>query len=374
TYNPDRLWNLCPVCDKPLLAEYDLERAAANLNRPDSQNKPGNIWRYHELLPVRNRTYQLTLGEGGTPLLEAKRLATELGLKHLYIKDEGNNPTGSFKARGLCVAVSRAWELGASALSIPSAGNAGGAMSAYAALAGLPAFVYLPQDVPVSFVMECRAFGASVNLVNGLIGDCGRASLEDSKMYGRFDLSTLKEPYRLEGKKTMGYEIAEYFNWQLPDVIIYPTGGGTGFIGMWKAFDELEKLGWINSHRPRMISVQAEGCAPVVRAFQEGVSEVRFWENAKTIADGLRVPSAIGDFLILEIMRKSDGRALSVSDEDMMNGAKVLGKKLGIFASPESGATVAALEKLLENRLIDPEERVVLFNTGSGYKYGHLWQ
>ncbi len=374
TFNPDRLMNLCPECGKPLFAEYDFQRISERLSPGELVNRQQNIWKYQEILPVRKASFRLSLGEGCTPLIGAKRLGASLGFSRLFIKDEGNNPTGSFKARGLCVAVSRALELGAAALSIPSAGNAAGAMSAYAALAGIPAFVYLPHDVPRSFVEECQALNATVHLVDGLISDCGRKSLEDTKAFNRFDMSTLKEPYRLEGKKTMGYELAEHFDWQLPDVIIYPTGGGTGFIGMWKAFDEMEKMGWIGSKRPKMVSVQAEGCAPVVRAYQEGAGEVIFWENARTVADGLRVPSAIGDFLILDILRKSDGTAVSVSDEEMMSGANLTGALQGMFVSPETGATVAALRKLKEQSWLDADERIVLFNTGSGYKYSHLWR
>jgi threonine synthase len=373
TFNPDRLWNVCPECHKPLLAEYDLGSVKTILSLDDLSSRNKTIWRFGEVLPVKNASSRLSLGEGCTPLVKAGRLGEVTGLKNLYIKDEGINPTGSFKARGLCVAVSRTLELGVTGLSIPSAGNAAGAMSAYAALAGLPANVYLPRDVPQSFLAECQGLGARVNLVEGLISACGKKSLEDSAKYGWFDLSTLKEPYRLEGKKTMGYEVAEQMDWVLPDIIIYPTGGGTGFIGMWKAFHEMEELGWIGSQRPRMVSVQAEGCAPMVKAYQTGQKEAEFWTDAKTIADGLRVPAAIGDFLILDIIRKSNGTALSVSDKEMMEGAKLLGRTQGLFVSPESGATVAAAMKLLDRKWISPSDRVVLFHTGSGYKYSHLW-
>ena len=257
---------------------------------------------------------------------------------------------------------------------ISSAGNAAGAMSAYAALAGVPAFVYMPEDVPKSFIAECKAFGARIFLVNGLITDCGKRAVEESRKYGRFDLSTLKEPYRVEGKKTMGYEIAEQLNWQLPDVIIYPTGGGTGLVGMWKAFEELEQLDWIGSKRPRMVAVQADGCAPIVKAFTEGKTHAEYWSGAKTIADGLRVPSAVADFLILETIKKSNGIALEVSDSEMIEGANLIGKTQGLFVSPETGATIIAMHKLRQAGWIDDNERVVLFNTGSGYKYSHLWE
>jgi threonine synthase len=296
------------------------------------------------------------------------------GIQAIYIKDEGMNPTGSFKARGLSVAVSRAVELAAVEFSIPSAGNAAGALSAYSAKAGKPAFVFMPRDVPLSFVVECRALGASVQLVDGLITDCARIAGEEASRFNRFDLSTLKEPYRLEGKKTMGYEIAEQLGWELPEVIIYPTGGGTGLVGLWKAFGEMEEMGWISEKRPRMVSVQATGCAPIVKAFREKRDHAEAWSGAKTIADGLRVPSAVGDFLILDILRKSHGIALDVSDEEMMKGAEMIGSNEGLFVSPESGATIMALIELNKRGWIQPGERTVLFNTGSGYKYSHLWK
>ncbi len=374
TCNPDKLWNVCPHCHKPLLAEYDLQAIKQAISPGDLVSREKNIWRFREVLPVKDPSHMLSLGEGCTPLIHAHQLEEATGLKQLFIKDEGINPTGSFKARGLCVAVSRARELGAAALSIPSAGNAAGAMCAYAAVGGSPAHVYLPQDVPHSFIAECRGLGATVNLVEGLISACGKKSLEDSRKFGWFDLSTLKEPYRLEGKKTMGYELAEQMGWTLPEVIIYPTGGGTGFIGMWKAFDEMEDLGWIGPQRPRMVSVQAEGCAPIVKAFRAGNKDAEMWTNARTIADGLRVPAAIGDFLILDIIRRSEGTALTVSDIDMMEGAGLLGRTQGLFASPESGATIAAIMKLRKEKWLSSTDRVVLFHTGSGYKYSHLWE
>lgn len=373
TYDADRLQNLCPECRRPLLARYDLDAVRQALPRDDLATRPASLWRYRELLPVRDSRHVLTLGEGFTPLVSAARLAREIDVENLFIKDEGNNPTGSFKARGLAVAVSRAYELGAVSLSIPSAGNAACAMSAYAALAGLDAHVYMPKDVPQPFIAECRALGAHVTLVDGVIIDCGRAAAKDAAAFGRFDMSTLKEPYRLEGKKTMGYEIAEQMSWTLPDVIIYPTGGGTGLVGMWKAFDEMQTLGWIDSKRPRMVTVQPEGCAPIVRAFEKDAEFAEPWENARTIADGLRVPAAVGDFLMLRVLRESRGTALAVSDRSMIDGANLIGRTQGMFVSPESGAALAAFLTLRGSSWIEKGETVVLYNTGSGAKYAHLW-
>ncbi len=374
TVDADRLWNLCPACQKPLLARYDLAAVGKTVSREDLRARPWNLWRYAEVLPVRDPKFRLSLGEGGTPLFPAARLGRKLDFPHLYIKDEGLNPTTSFKARGLSVAVSRAYELGVRAVSIPSAGNAAGAMSAYAALAGIESHVFMPKDVPHGFIAECRALGAQVTLVEGLITDCGKIAAEGVKKYGRFDVSTLKEPYRLEGKKTMGYEVAEQMDWQLPDVIIYPTGGGTGLVGMWKAFAEMEALGWIGTARPRMVTVQAENCAPMVRAFHAGKEFADPWKNARTAADGLRVPAAVGDFLILRALRESKGTAVAVSDAEMLRNANLMGQTQGIFASPEGGATLAAFRKLRETGWIADEEKVVLFNTGSGHKYAHLWK
>ncbi|MBN1641309.1 MAG: threonine synthase [Anaerolineae bacterium] len=369
----DRLANLCPACGKPLLARYDLAAAGAALPRDALAAREPGMWRYRELLPVREPRFRLSLGEGWTPLVRAARLEAAINCDQLYIKDEGLNPTGSFKARGLAVALSRAKELGVSAVSIPSAGNAAGAMSAYAALAGIEAHVYMPRDVPHTFVAECRALGAQVTLVDGLITDCGRAAAEGVRAHGRFDVSTLKEPYRLEGKKTMGYEVVEQLGWRVPDVIIYPTGGGTGLIGMWKAFDEMEALGWIGPGRPRMVTVQSEGCAPIVAAFHAGHEHAAPWEGAHTIADGLRVPAAVGDFLILRALRESGGTAVAVSDEEMMAAARLIGRTQGIFACPEGAATLAALQRLREEGWVAGGECVVLFNTGTGLKYAHLW-
>jgi len=367
-YEADTLQGMCSDCARPLLARYDLE-AARSLGRDALITDDPTMWRYRKLLPVRDDRHVMNLGEGFTPLLPANRLGEELGLRHLYIKDEGLNPTGSFKARGLSMAVSRAHELGVKEVVIPSAGNAAGAMSAYAARAGLPAHVFMPTDVPAPFRLECRALGAEVTLIEGLITDCGKAARKGIEEHGWFDLSTLKEPYRLEGKKTMGYELAEQFDWELPDVVVYPTGGGTGLIGMWKAFGELAELGWIGDHRPRMVAVQAEGCAPIPRAFQAGEEFATPWEGARTVAAGLRVPSAVGDFLMLRALRESNGVAVAVADEALVEAQIRLSSLEGTFACPEGGATLAALETLLEQGWVSPQERIVLFNTGTGLKY-----
>jgi len=373
TQDPDQIWNLCPECQKPLLARYDMQAARREFPREKLTGRPESLWRYAEMLPIKDPANRLDLGEGWTPLVHAKRLGESIGMTNLMLKDEGLNPTGSFKARGLSLAISKAHELGVKEVSIPSAGNAAGAMSAYAAKAGMKSHVFMPRDVPRPFISECKALGAEVTLVDGLITDCGRIAAEGVKKHGRFDVSTLKEPYRLEGKKTMGYEIAEQMDWQLPEVIIYPTGGGTGLIGMWKAFDEMEQLGWIDSKRPRMVSVQSTGCAPMVRAYAEGTEFATPWENAKTIADGLRVPAAVGDFLILRAINESGGTALSIPDEDMMTAANLIGKTQGIFPAPEGGAVLAACQKLLADGWVKADEKVVLFITGSGHKYEHLW-
>jgi threonine synthase len=373
-YDPDRRWHLCPRCGKPLLVRYDLEAAARKVAPSEFGRRAPTMWRYRELLPVRDPSFELTLGEGWSPLAHAHRLGRELGFEHLYIKDESLNPTGSFKARGLGMAISRASELGVRAVSIPSAGNAAGAMSAYAALAGMEAHVYMPTDVPLPFVAECRALGAQVTLVEGLITDCGKRAAREGQERGWYDMSTLKEPYRLEGKKTMGYELAEQFGWTLPDVVIYPTGGGTGLIGMWKAFDEMETMGWIGARRPRMVTVQSEGCAPMVKAFQEGSEFAEPWPDAATLADGLRVPAAVGDFLILRALRESGGTAVAVPDEKMMAAARLIGRTQGMFTCPEGGATLAAFQRLRQQGWIGDDESVVLFNTGTGLKYAHLWK
>ena len=372
-YDAEKIWNLCPECHKPLLARYDMDSVAKRMTKETILEREPNLWRYREMLPVNNPENILCLGEGFTPLMHAAKLTENSGFKNLYIKDEGINPTGSFKVRGLSVAISKAKELGIQSLSIPSAGNAAGAMCAYAALAGMSAHVFMPRDVPRPFIAECLGLGGEVTLVDGLITDCGKIAAEELRRYDRFDVSTLKEPYRLEGKKTMGYELAEQMDWTLPDVIIYPTGGGTGLIGMWKAFAEMTELGWIQGKLPRMVSVQAEGCAPMVRAFDNGTEFAEPWQNARTIADGLRVPGAVGDFLILRALRESNGTAVAVSDDEIMEATLEIGKKQGIFSSPEGGATWIACQKLLDRGWIGADESVVLFITGSGHKYFHLW-
>jgi threonine synthase len=367
-FDPAELHNLSPA-GAPLFPRYDLAAAKNSFNRNDVAAGPPNLWRYGPLLPVKDPTAAVCLGEGFTPLLQARTIGAELGMERLLIKEEGLNPTGSFKARGLVMAINCARERGVETVVIPSAGNAAGAMSAYAAAAGMRAVVFMPRDTPSDFVFECKGFGAEVHLVDGLITDCGRMVAERKEKEGWFDLSTFKEPYRVEGKKTMGYELAEQLGWRLPDVIVYPTGGGTGLVGMWKAFEEMEQLGWIGPKRPRMVSVQSEGCAPIIRAFEEGMEHARKWENAVTIASGLRVPAAVADFLILRAVRESGGTAVAVSDEAMLAASWQMARKEGVLPAPEGGATLAALYKLLEHGLIDREEEVVLFNTGSAYKY-----
>jgi len=362
------LLNLCS-CGSPLLVRYDLEKAKGALAKGSFDGRFASLWRYRELLPLQDDANLISLGEGYTPLLDAKNIAGELGLRRLWIKDEAQNPTGSFKDRGLSMAISRAKELGVKKAAIPSAGNAGGSFAAYAARAGIEAHVFMPRDTPMANQIEVKQYGAKLTLVDGLITDCGRIIAEKKAAEGWFDVSTLKEPYRVEGKKTMGYEIAEQLNWRLPDVIVYPTGGGTGLIGMWKAFEELEALGWIGSARPRMISVQASGCAPIVKAFNENKTNAEPWQNAQTVASGLRVPQAVGDFLMLQAIRESGGTALSVSDDDMLAEIPRVGKAEGIFFCPEGAACVAALRRLVENRFIKPADEVLIFNTASGLKY-----
>jgi len=366
------LINLCS-CGSPLLVRYDLKRLRQFLRPDQLAHCPATMWRYRELLPVEQLQDVISLGEGWTPLLSAPSLGKTFGLKKLWIKDESVNPTGSFKARGLSVAVSMAKVLGARKLAIPSAGNAAGALAAYAARGGLEAHIFMPLDSPLANRIECEIAGAQVSLVNGLISECGKQVAQRKEQEGWFDVSTLKEPYRVEGKKTLGLELAEQMGWRLPDVIIYPTGGGTGLIGMWKAFEEMEALGWIDSHRPRMVTVQASGCAPIVKAFQENKEHAEEWQGASTLASGLRVPKAIGDFLMLRILRQSQGTAVAVTDSEMMEDVRLMGAREGIFAAPEGAATVSALRRLLESGFVGPEQEVVLFNTGSGLKYQHLF-
>ena len=362
--------NLCRECGKPLLVRYDLERAAAAMRREDLVARSASLWRYREVLPVNDPASIVTFGEGWTPLLKADRLASALPLKlELYIKDEGQNPTQSFKARGMTAAISMAKELGIKEAAVPSAGNAAGAMAAYAARAGIEAHIFMPLDTPNANVVECRETGANVTLIDGLITDCGKMVAERKDEEGWFDVSTLKEPYRVEGKKTMGYELAEQLGWRLPDVILYPTGGGTGLIGMWKAFDEMETMGWIGPERPRMATVQSETCAPIVRAFHSGERFADEFENASTVASGLRVPKAIGDFLILDALRASGGTAVAVTDAELVAAVGEIGAAEGIFAAPEGGACLPALRSLIEHGQVKEGETVVMFNTGSGIKY-----
>ena len=363
------LHNVCTSCGKPLLARYDLDKAARTLTRESLRTRAADMWRYREVMPVSDDANIVTLGEGWTPLLPARSLAAALGIDDVFIKDESLNPTQSFKARGMSAAVSMARELGVKKVAAPSAGNAGGALAAYAARAGMEAHIFVPRDTPRANVVECEQLGAHVTLVDGLITDCGAevARLKDAE--GWFDVSTLKEPYRVEGKKTLGYELAEQLEWTLPDVIVYPTGGGTGLVGMWKAFDEMERLGWIGSARPRMISVQSASCAPIVRAFEKGERFAEMFPDASTVASGLRVPKAIGDFMILDAVRASGGVAVSVTDKELLAAVREIGAAEGVFASPEGAACLPALRKLRSRGMIDRRERVVIFNTGAGIKY-----
>lgn len=368
-YEARKPWNLCE-CGGPLLVRYDLARIRESWSLDSFVSAPNSMWRYAPLLPVEHEASIITLGEGMTPLLQARRTGARIGSSDLLIKDEGLNPTGSFKARGMSCAVSMCVELGLKKLAAPSAGNAASALAAYAAAAGAEAHIFMPQDVPQANFVECKSYGARVTLVNGLISDCGKIVTERGPREGWFDLSTLKEPYRIEGKKTMGFEVAEQLGWELPDAIFYPTGGGVGMIGMWKAFEELEALGWIRrGKRPRMIAVQAEGCQPVVRAFETGADRSQFWERAATVASGLRVPKPLGDFLLLRIIRESSGTAVAIPDAEMIDAGIRLASEEGIFASPEGAACVAAAERLLRGGFLKRDDRIVIYNTGSGLKY-----
>lgn len=370
SFDKNRTQTYCSDCQAPLLAVYDLEEARLHLDRDEIKRRPAGMWRWRELLPVFEPQHIITLGEGDTPLLPLRRLGVELGLQSLYVKDESLNPTGSFKARGLSTAISRAKELGVQKVIIPTAGNAGGAMAAYAARGGLQSLIIMPRDTPLANIEESRITGATVILVDGLINDAARLAGVMAREEGWFDVSTFKEPYRVEGKKIMGYELAEVLNWELPDVIIYPTGGGTGLVGMCKAFDELEALGWLaNARRPRMVAVQAEGCAPVIKAFHAGAETCDFWNEAHTIASGLRVPKSFADRLILRSLRESSGTAVAVSDGAILAAQAHLAAMEGIFAAPEGAATVAGLQELVSQGWVHPDERIVLFNTASGLKY-----
>ena len=366
-YERDRRLNVCPApgCSGALFPRYHPWR----LERDAVRERPRTIWRWHEMMPVEDPANIISLGEGGTPLLSADRLAPRSGFADLWIKDESGNPTGSFKARGLSASVSRAKELGHTKIAIPTAGNAGGAAAAYAAKAGMECHVFMPEDTPPAFRLECERYGAKVTLVPGLIDDCGRIVAENAAREEWHVVSTLKEPYRVEGKKTMGYELAEDFGWELPDAIFCPTGGGTGLIGMWKAFEEMEEMGWIGPKRPKMFAVQAEGCAPIPKAFAEGKSVAETWPNAHTYASGLRVSKPFADYLILRYLHESGGGAVAVPDDEIRKACGEIGAAEGLFVAPEAGAAWAAAKKLAATRRLDPKARIVLLNTGSGFKY-----
>jgi threonine synthase len=366
-YSSAELLNICS-CGGPLIVDYDLPKIAASWSKDDLRSASASMWRYHPVLPV-ELSEAVTMGEGFTPLLPLPQLGASLGIPDLWLKDDGQNPTASFKARGMSAAVSVAKKLGVKKLAAPSAGNAASALAAYAASAGLEAHIFMPSDVPMANYIECKAAGAHVTLVDGLISDCGRMVAERKEREGWFEVSTLKEPYRIEGKKTMGYELAEQFGWELPDAILYPCGGGVGLIGMWKAFAELESLGWTGKKRPKMIAVQAAGCAPIVRAYKTGAEHSDFWNHAHTVASGLRVPKALGDFLVLNAVRESGGAAVAISDERMLDAALDLARTEGVFAAPEGGACAAAIPGLLTDGVLKASDRVVIYNTGSGLKY-----
>ena len=372
TYPSDALAGVSPCCGKVLFARYDLPKIRREVDRDSLANRRADMWRFSELLPVQDPDRIVSLGEGGTPLLAARGLGRKLGLEQLYIKEEGLNPTGTFKARGISAAVARAVELGAPGFTMPSAGNAAGAAAAYCARAGLQARVFMPQDAPEANKKECILAGSDLNLVEGLISDAGRQAVAVAREQNLFDLSTLKEPYRAEGKKTMGLEIAMQLGWKLPTAIVYPTGGGTGIIGMQKGFQELRELGWIDSPSPKFIAVQAAGCQPIVKAFEQGALTSEPWQDATTIADGLRVPSPFADYLILQAIRETGGTALAVEDSAMVDAMREMATFEGIIACPEGAATLVGLRHLLNQGFLGPEDTVVLLNTGSGYKYLHL--
>ena len=377
----DRPQNLCTRCGKPLLAEYDLDSLRSRFTPEAVRRRPiRSMWRFWDVLPVESPEQAVSLGEGQTPLLRCRRRGPFEPFTDLFIKDEAFNPTGSFKARGMSAAITRSAALGVNTVALPSAGNAAGAATYYAAQAGMKCYLFMPEDTPPANITESYVGGAHVYLVNGLISDCGKLVRQGCERFGWFDLSTLKEPFRIEGKKTMGYELAFDIadacgsgDLRLPDVIFYPTGGGTGLIGMWKAFDEMEQLGWIGPERPRMVVVQAAGCAPIVRAFEQGADHAEMFPNAATVASGLRVPAAVGDFLMLKVLRESGGTAIAVSDDELLQGVRELAQLQGNYACPEAGAVWKAAQKLVGQGWLNPEERIVLFNTGSGLKYNHLF-
>jgi threonine synthase len=358
--SPDEPQTVCPKDGGVLFARYDLQNSKDSFTRASLSSRVASMWRYREVLPDAE---PVSLGEGFTPMLRSREFP------NVYIKDEGVNPTGSFKARGLSAAVTMAKAYGLTKLAIPSAGNAASALAAYATAAGVEAYIFMPKDVPLANRVDCQSYGAHVTLVDGLISDCARLVSERKQNEGWFDVSTLKEPFRVEGKKTMGYEVAEQLAWKLPQGIIYPAGGGVGLIGMWKAFDEMQELGWIGSQRPKMVAVQTSGCAPIVKAWSEGKEESEFWHDANTVAAGLRVPKAYGDYLILDILKKSGGTAVAVTDDEIMAALRQWASIEGIFAAPEGAASLAAYRKLTGSGFFAPEDKVVLFNTGSGLKY-----
>ncbi|MHA1505158.1 MAG: threonine synthase [Candidatus Heimdallarchaeota archaeon] len=373
-YQENKINTLCDSCGKVLYARYDLEQAKETLTKDAIQKrKVYNIWRWHEIMPVKEEKHRITLGEGWTPLVRVDNFGKKNDLSNVFIKDEGQNPTGTFKSRGLCAAVAKALELGKKEFVLPSAGNAGAALAAYASHSGAKSHVFVPRDAPEFIIKEIEVMGAEVELVDGLISDAGVKAKEAAEKHGWFSMSTLKEPYRVEGKKTMGLELAENFNWELPDVIIYPTGGGTGIVGMWKAFDEMEKMGLIGSHRPKMVSVQPSGCQPMVRAFHEGSKHAKAWENAHSFAAGIRVPGAIGDYLILNALRDSEGTAIAVDDEEIKDAMYSFAKLEGIMVAPEAAATVAAAIKLQEDNFLNKDDKVILFVTGSGLTTPNDW-
>ena len=369
-YDPNKIQTYCQECNSTLLVRYDLETARDRLDRDEFSKRPLGMWRWKEILPVQQEQNMVSLGEGDAPLLHLPNLGAELCLSHLYTKDESLNPTGSFKARGLSAAISKAKELGLTKVIIPTAGNAGGAMAAYAARAGMAACVYMPEDTPEANIIECQIAGAEVVIITGLISDAAKAVADRTSQEAWFDMSTFKEPYRLEGKKIMGYELAEAYKWELPEVIIYPTGGGTGFVGMWKAFNEMAQMGWLETTTfPRMVAVQSAGCAPIIKAFHNGADYSEFWMNAETVASGLKVPKSFADKIILNDLRGSQGTAVAVDDDLILEAQKKWARLEGIFTAPEAAATLAALEILVEQKWVDPDERIVLFNTGTGLKY-----
>lgn len=370
TYPADQIHNLCTACQRPLWVKYDLEALKKKFTKKSLFGRPPTIWRYIEMLPIRDDDRIVSLTETITPILETKRLAAEFGVTQLFVKDESRLPTGSFKARGMAMAISMANGFGIRRVAVPTAGNAGGAMAAYAARAGMEAYIFMPEDTPVINQKECYLAGAKTFLVNGLITDCGRIVGEGKKVKEWFDVSTLKEPYRIEGKKTMGLEVAEQFDWELPDVILYPTGGGTGLIGMWKAFAELEALGWLKSpKKPKMISCQSEGCAPIAVAFEKGERFAKKFENAATVASGIRVPAAVGDFMILDAVRQSGGVALATPEADIPKWMRLACSKEGIALCPETAVCLGALEVLLKKGTIKATDRILIFNTGAAQKY-----